>query len=138
MRIGSWIAAIALAGCGLKGSPTMDPGEDCLECHGAGGDHEARRWTLAGTVFGAPDAPASAGLRGVSVHATDAEGRTVTIRSNQAGNFYLADQLAFPLRVSIEQDGVVKTMAPLVTYGGCNHCHRQPPANGAPGRLSLP
>jgi hypothetical protein len=121
----------------------MAPGRDCLECHGAGGG-DAPRWTFAGTVYPALTSAESDGVRGVRVRVTDATGRTVAVVSNQAGNFYLADDLTFPLvRVEVERDGRVDVMdddgVPIrVDYGGCNLCHAAPPRDGAPGRLVAP
>jgi hypothetical protein len=146
------MAAVLASACIPSEGPMMLPGSDCLECHGGGGGHsdsgltmqplesddDGPRWTFAGTVFSSPTAPASGGVRGALVHATDANGRAVTIRSNEAGNFYLADGLAFPLRVSIERGGVVKTMPDPVEYGGCNGCHTGPGHDGAHGRLAMP
>lgn len=127
--------ALALAGCVPEEGPLMNPGVDCLECHGRG---DAPGWTFAGTVFRSESSPASEGVRGVRVHATDATGRSVTVTSNDAGNFYLADDLTFPLRVSIERGGEVEEMEDPVLYGGCNRCHDVPPREGAEGRLAAP
>lgn len=100
-------ALVALAACVPEEGPLMKPGEDCLECHG-GGD-EARTWTAAGTWGG----------QGSHVTITDSNGKSFTLRTNQVGNFYTAERLAFPLRVSV--DG--SEMPDPVTYGGCNACH---------------
>jgi hypothetical protein len=129
------LAVLAVAACVPEDGPLMDPGKDCLECHGRG---EAPGWTFAGTVFQDEASPASDGVRGVKVHATDADGRRVTVASNEAGNFYLADRLAFPLRVAIERGGRVEEMELPVEYGGCNLCHAAPPRDGAAGRLAAP
>jgi hypothetical protein len=135
--------AVALAaGCTLEEGPLMEPGRDCLECHGGGAgggeSEEGPTWTFAGTVFPALASAESDGVRGVRVHATDASGRTVTVVSNQAGNFYLADSLRFPLHVAVERDGRVEEMEEPVEYGGCNRCHAVPPRDGADGRLVAP
>lgn len=95
-----------LAACIPENGPLMEPGSDCLECHG--GD-EARTWTAAGTWGG----------QGSRVTITDSSGKSFTLRTNRVGNFYTAERLAFPLRVSV--DG--SEMPAPVTYGGCNACH---------------
>ena len=79
--------ALALAGCVSEEGPMMKPGSDCMECHG-GGEEEARPWTVAGTI---------AGVRGAHITITDANGWSFTLRSNDAGNFYTAEPVAFPL-----------------------------------------
>jgi hypothetical protein len=143
--------ALVLGACVPEEGPMMMPGADCLECHGGGGGGGGARaengegggegdgppWTVAGTVFHALDAPTSAGVLGAHVRMIDATGRAVTLRTNAAGNFYLADPLAFPLQVSIEHGGVVRTMTSPVTYGGCNGCHTWP-GGDAGGRLAIP
>jgi hypothetical protein len=144
------LAAVA-AGCVPEEGPLMSPGADCLECHGGGaggggndlrgvgtssGEEDGPRWTFAGTVFPTRGAPASGGLRGAKVRVTDARGRTITLETNQAGNFYTAERLTFPLRATVEHGGQSATMDRQIDYGGCNACHAVPPSEGAPGRLT--
>jgi hypothetical protein len=128
--------------------PVMMPGENCLECHGgtllAGepptlpAPRVAPPWTVAGTVFASEDSPASGGVEGAMVHVTDADGQTVTLVTNRAGNFYTEAPLRFPLQAAVEYLGSVHEMEPDVPYGGCNACHRLPPRQEAPGRVTLP
>jgi hypothetical protein len=148
--------AVLAAGCVPADGPLMAPGEDCLECHGGGGDggdgsggdeltatpvsrldEDGPPWSAAGTVFPALDSSPSDGLRGASVHLTDANGRSITLRSNAAGNFYTAEPLRFPLRVSVTIGGRTEAMEDPVDYGGCNHCHAVPAQDDAEGRLTL-
>ncbi len=136
MRRGLLLAAVLVAACGIpENSPMMRPGEDCLRCHSG---ERAQQWTLAGTLFSSPSAATDAGLDGASVLVTDANNRSLTLRTNGAGNFYTAESLAFPLRVEVQKDGVSVGMAMAVPSGGCNACHTQPPLSGAPGRIYLP
>ncbi len=86
--------------------PNMAPGADCLKCHDGG---MAPAFTLAGTW------PPQGG----TVSVADATGKTVTLTTNQVGNFYTSDPLSFPLTVSVNG----QTMPEPVTYGGCNACH---------------
>lgn len=127
--------ASTLLACEPVNGPLMDPGEDCVACHNSG---EGPDWTFAGTVFRALDSPASDGVRGVKVHAVDATGRRVTVTSNEAGNFYLADRLTFPLQVSVERGGRTSEMEDPVLDGGCNRCHDVPPQELAAGRIVAP
>jgi hypothetical protein len=148
VRRAALTAAGLIAACGIpEKGPLMSPGENCLECHGGEGlpgealtvadPDSARRWTLAGTVFPSTDAAPGDGVRGAKVHVRDAGGKSFTLRTNQAGNFYSAEPVEFPLRVSVEHDGRTQEMEPDVPYGGCNGCHRLPPRGDAPGRISV-
>ena len=92
----------------------MSPNQDCLGCHGGGGD--GKTWTVAGTFGG----------KGSRIVVTDAGGKTLTLRAAQNGNFYTAEGVTFPLAVTVDgvpmarkSDGQVV----LVSYGGCNACH---------------
>lgn len=91
---------------GLPTGPLMSPGEDCLGCHDG---VDATPWTVAGTWR----------PQGSTVSISDSAGRTLRLVTNQVGNFYTAEDLTFPLRVSVNGE----LMEPDVTYGGCNHCH---------------
>jgi hypothetical protein len=128
------LALLFVAACVPDPGPTMNPGEDCLSCHDGS---DALRWTAAGTVYRTTDANPDDGVSGVSVHIFDAAGRTITLRSNEAGNFYTREHLTFPIGAAIEKDGVRHEMPQTVEYGGCNRCHDQPPQEDAPGRISL-
>lgn len=135
-RAAALIATLAaLAACVPEEGPLMQPGSDCMRCHGGG---EAPTWTIAGTVYRTSDADPGAGLRGVRVQVTDASGWSFTLRSNQAGNFYSAEAVAFPLRVCLEDGSSTACMPDPVPRGSCNSCHTQPPQNFAPGRVYLP
>lgn len=112
---------LATAACIPEEGPMMEPGSDCLECHGGGGGEESGpRWTLAGTWSG----------RGHRLAFRDAAGKAFTLTSNQAGNFWTAERLTFPVKVSVDggQDmpgGVTAASA------SCNRCHHL--AGGAGG-----
>jgi hypothetical protein len=103
-------AALLAAGCIPENGPMMEPGSDCLECHGGGGGEEdAVAWTVAGTLGG----------QGSKVSIRDANGRSFTLTANQAGNFYTRESVRFPLVVAVDGE----QMRDPVTYGGCNRCH---------------
>lgn len=147
-RLSALLAAAALAAaCTPEEGPSMRPGSDCLGCHGdPGAEEDGPPWTIAGTVYASPQGT-GAGVRGAAVVVTDATGRTVTLHSQEVGNFYLADGLAFPLQVTVERNGVAhvghavtgaspETSAPLQAgEGSCNRCHR---AGTAVGAISAP
>jgi hypothetical protein len=106
---------LGAAACIPEEGPLMEPGSNCLECHDGG---DARRWTVAGTWPGG---------QGRHVVVRDAAGRSLTIRTNRAGNFYTAEPLAFPL-TSVAVDGGEMPRPPVTqpqafSQGSCNLCH---------------
>ncbi len=128
-------AAAGLAACTSAESAYMLPGQDCLTCHKAG---STPQWTAAGTVYVDPEAAAGDGEGGVTVHLTDRAGRTLSLETNSAGNFYTAEPLELPLQVAVERQGRRLAMSMPAPSGGCNGCHNRPPLNGAPGRVYAP
>ena len=135
MRAGAALALLLLAGCGLEGSPIIEPGRDCLHCHGGG---EAMRWTVAGTAYPAADSAAGAGVLGATVRVRDATGWSFGLRTNAAGNFYSAEKVAFPIQVCVDHRGASSCMSDAVTYGGCNSCHAARGSGGEAGRITVP
>jgi hypothetical protein len=113
----------------------MEPGRDCLRCHGGG---EATRWTVAGTVYPAADSAAGAGILGATVRVRDATGWSFGLRTNAAGNFYSAEKVAFPIQVCVDYRGASSCMSDGVASGGCNSCHAAPGAGGEAGRITVP
>jgi hypothetical protein len=111
------LAALLLASvaCIPEEGPMMEPGSDCLECHGGG---EGRRWTVAGTWGG----------QGRQVVIVDAAGKSFTLHTNRAGNFWSAEPVAFPLRVSV--DGAAMPNAVAAADASCNRCHGNGPGSG--------
>ena len=108
-----WLAALLLAtaACIPEEGPMMMPGSDCMECHTGG---EAPKWTVAGTWK----------RRGQQVGVTDASGKAFTLHTNQAANFWSAEPVTFPLRVTV--DGVAMPAAVQASSrGSCSAagCH---------------
>jgi hypothetical protein len=130
------LGVLAAAACTPEEGPLMRPGEDCLKCHGSGG--HAPPWTIAGTVYNDPNAAADQGIQGAEIEVTDANGWSFKLQTNQAGNFYTAEAVAFPLQVCVNKDGRRDCMDPPVPFGGCNGCHTLPTQNDAPGRIAPP
>ena len=129
------IVALCAAACDIPDqSPWMQAGNDCMQCHGV----TAQPWTAAGTLYAAPDASADAGVEGAKIYLQDADGKTFTLTTNGAGNFYIAEQLKFPLHAEAELGGKRMAMSAPLTSGACNSCHAQPAQNNAPGRLFVP
>ncbi len=126
-----WIALAALAAslaCVPADGPLMEPGENCQGCHGGTGPlylgerrRHGREWTIAGTVYD-PANPAL-GVEGAQVKISDAKGFSFSLRTNQAGNFYSRETVAFPLQACIERNGRTTCQQSPVTSGSCNACH---------------
>ncbi|MFT3914972.1 MAG: hypothetical protein QM704_12900 [Anaeromyxobacteraceae bacterium] len=121
-------AALAAAGCTMEEGPLMEPGSDCLRCHGGGGgggeEEGGPAWSFAGTVY-----PGGKGVQGVTISVRDANGKTVSVRSNEAGNFYSAEKLQPPVTIWMSWGGAVRQMpaltgADVARFGRCNACHR--------------
>jgi hypothetical protein len=113
----------------------MRPGWNCLAsgCHFPDGQPVPPDWSAAGTVYGAPAAAPHQGLAGTTVRIRDAAGKELSLTTNAAGNFYTAEPLAGPLRVSVEREGRLATMPEPAPAGSCNFCHE--PTGAALGRI---
>lgn len=117
-------------------SPQMNPGEDCIACHASG---EGPSFTLAGTVMRAfADPDDCNGVAGVTVRVTDADGKLTELTTNEAGNFYLSDDLAMPYTIELERGGMTSAMAAEQADGACGSCHTAQGEAGAPGRIVAP
>lgn len=119
------VAALSLAACGegeKDEGATMLPGSDCLSCHAGGG--EAPRFTAAGTVYGAGNAAAGAGLAGVTVTLTGASG-SATVTTNSAGNFFTSATLGSSIDVELSASGVTVTRTNHLagSTASCGECH---------------
>jgi hypothetical protein len=129
-----WFLFAACGAASDEEGPLMRPGENCLSCHD-GTQHEAERYTVAGTVFGSATAATAAGVSGVTVIITDANHAEARLTTNAAGNFYTSQVFAAPYTVAVERSGTRFTMAAAPSSGGCASCHSTPPTGGAPGRV---
>ncbi len=141
----SLVAGIVLVACTPENGPLMRPGEDCLRCHGGspygsqGQEvHHATPWSLAGTVYSEVNANANAGIEGVDVQVTDANGFAFTLHTNLVGNFYSAETVTFPVRVCVSRAGSARCMESPSPNGACNYCHALPPKGDADGRIAAP
>lgn len=115
-----------------KGAATMTPGADCMSCHtqGAGYDLDYAKhvgmeqipwFTVAGTVY--VDADGTAPAEGALVRVTGAEGDTLELTTNGAGNFFTMDAVSMPFSAEVEVDGEVAAMQGAQESGSCNVCH---------------
>lgn len=120
----------------VRPGPEHRPGQPCLVCHdGALGDPS--EFSVAGTIF--QTASASVAAVGATVTMNDSAGQTHTARTNQAGNFYLTPNEfspAYPMKVSVEYNGVTAEMTSLVgRAGACGSCHADPAGPTSPGHV---
>ncbi|MFM2069170.1 MAG: hypothetical protein RLZZ584_4079 [Pseudomonadota bacterium] len=129
-------ASLGLTGCGGGSDDDdgngalMSPGEDCVACHRPGGSAAEHPFSIGGTVYASAQAPANAGIAGVTVVVTDARGQTVSMTTNAAGNFYSTAALSLPLQAAhVLRNGVRKDMATSSFTGACASCHT-PTASG--------
>ncbi len=124
---------------GNSGSSQMNPGMDCIACHGNG---HGPRYAIAGTVYSdGADADTCDGVTGVSIELKSVDtGETVTATSNSAGNFFLQNNQMFAGKYTarVINNGKVRAMATPQASGACNSCHTATGANGAPGRVIIP
>jgi mono/diheme cytochrome c family protein len=121
---------------GNDGSSRMNPGQACISCHASG---EGPRFAIAGTVYPTGHEPDLCnGTGAAQVIITDANGNTLTLTPNSAGNFSSRASLALPYHAQVVANGKTRAMSAAQSSGDCNSCHTQNGANGAPGRITLP
>lgn len=125
---------------GDHGSKLMKPGGACIDCHTR--ENEGDFFTAAGTVY--PSAHEPDDCNGVAQGAakvilTGADGKTVTMTVNGAGNFSTASAIKMPYRAKVV-DGAGKTREMITPQkdGDCNKCHTEAGAEKAPGRVMAP
>lgn len=106
--------------------PEMRPGENCASCH---------NFSVSGTIFPKATSSAGSGLSGASIVITGADGKTVTLSSNGAGNFYTSSSIKFPAKAELVKGANKMAMTQQLTNGECASCHSSSPSGGAPGRL---
>ena len=131
-------------------SSRMHPGRACIACHSGSSDDEGEkeeegpRFWLAGTVYPTAHEPDECnGVDGgdTKVVIVDADGKTVTLNVNSAGNFYYekeAGKLALPYTAKVVRDGRERVMATPQREGDCNSCHTEEGDHDAPARIMLP
>ncbi len=121
---------------GGESSSAMSPGQDCIACHDSG---EGPHYTIAGTVYSDPHAKNDCGgSSGVTVEITGADGKVLTLTTNEAGNFYSRAAVAMPFTARVRQGNNMLPMAAAQSTGACNSCHTELGANAAPGRILAP
>lgn len=127
-------------------SPLMHPGMACNKCHQVmGGPNLAFAGTVYATLREPDDCNGKAPPPPLDVIVTDARNKTLTMRVNNAGNFYMTAAQAGRIRapfsarvVEAGNNGKVRRMLGRVTSGDCNNCHTQSGSFGTPGRILAP
>jgi hypothetical protein len=127
---------------GTRGSSSMNPGLACVACHATTGG-EAPLFALAGTVYPTAHEPdlcngVNRTTVGAQVVVVGADGRTITLVPNAAGNFTYEGNVALPFQAKVVYMGRERVMSTPQNSGDCNACHTQSGASGAPGRILLP
>lgn len=101
------------------------PGQPCLTCHGGDGPATGEL-AIAGTLYEVRGG--SKPLVGGAVIVMDAKNESRTLRSNDAGNFFIRKSEwapVFPVRVAIEANEIRREMTTSIGRdGGCGTCHR--------------
>lgn len=126
-----------------SGTPWMNPGLPCLECHRQNPNH-APIFTVAGTVFQTAHEPDRCfgvpAATGAQVVITDANGQTLPpIDVVSGGNFgAILSGLSIPYRAKVVVGDTERSMLTPQTNGDCNACHTQMGAEGARGRIIVP
>lgn len=128
------LAALLADGCKRRedAGPLMMPGEDCIGCHLR--EPRAPKFSVAGTAY--MDHAGTMPAVGATVTVTDSKGKELVLTTNAVGNFFSQERLQPPVSARIELDGVVRQMKTKQPHGSCNYCHRNPPREQAPGRIS--
>lgn len=130
---------------GVRKGPLHRPGQPCILCHdGAIGDPQ--RFSVAGTIFQTPAAKVAAA--GVTVKLTDANGASIEVATNAAGNFFLTPEQydpVVPMQVVVFSGGTTAKMQTVVAgnlaeepnNGSCASCHFDPAGPSSPGHVSM-
>ncbi len=120
---------------GDSGSPNMHPGVACIDCHSR---EDGPSFKLAGTVFSANTPDDCLGAKDASIIVTGADGKSIKMTANEAGNFYTELDVVLPYSAMIVSGDKTKAMISPQATGDCNSCHTETGTNGAPGRITLP
>lgn len=143
LRRAALLAAAAALGCSdpNQTEALRNLGDDCLSCHKPGGKAQKSLFTLGGTVYRTASDDPVPGLAGVRLALTGADGRRLELATNEKGNFWSKEKVAFPVAVEVWREGVDarRGVGPgPCAHGACNDCHARPPKGGAPGRIYAP
>jgi hypothetical protein len=124
---------------GNSGSPVMNPGLACINCHTSMVPRE--KFTFGGTVFTdlhTMNLCNGGSKSGGQVQLIGADGKTITMATNSAGNFYTFSTLVMPYTAKVMVNGKQRMMTTPQVEGDCNTCHTEQGISNAPGRIIWP
>ena len=117
--------------------PMHRPGQPCLVCHGDGGS--ATPLAAAGTLF--RDPAATLPIAGADVILTDAARKSIALRTNCAGNFFVYPRSfapVMPLWASAALgEHTIQMESPMHRDGDCAQCHADGAGPASAGHLFL-
>jgi hypothetical protein len=135
---------------GFSPSEIHRPGQPCLACHSEYQGDEPLM-TFGGTLFAEPVSGVDLVLvAGFIVRLIDTRGKTIDVKTNKCGNFFLTqDQFEpeYPVRAEIfgpqspGSDSIVqlRTMSSRISRdGSCGTCHIHPASPYSPGVAYVP
>jgi hypothetical protein len=126
---------------GNRGDGIMDPGQACIACHSKG-EGPNPPFVLGGTVYPSAHEPDNCNggplTQMARVVITGADGMSVTLKPNSAGNFSYSGVIATPYTAMVTYMGRERGMIAKQMSGDCNSCHTETGAMMAPGRIMLP
>lgn len=97
------------------GNGQHNTGRSCFQsCHN-------HRFTLAGTLY--TNATGNSGFPGATITITDSNNKTIDIVTQQNGNFWTMESLAFPVLVLASSCPSAVKMTLASATGDCNSCH---------------
>jgi hypothetical protein len=131
------VAALGSDPTGQRNGPFHRAGQPCLLCHGGGGLGSPRQFSVAGTVF--QRASDTQGLGGAVVSLRSAGGDSISLTTNEVGNFYIdvgSWTPVYPMGVTVTSQGTTAVMQTLVGRdGSCAGCHHDPAGPDSAGHV---
>ena len=124
-----------------RNGPLHRAGEPCLDCHGGSGPGNVQ-FSVAGTVYRSHDVVT--GVQNADVTLTDSTGASITLLTNEVGNFYVSPSLydpVYPMWVTVSYTGPSGGFAQtsMQTHvgreGSCGACHQDPEAVDQAGHV---
>lgn len=115
---------------GVPEGPTHRPGQPCLVCH-------ADDYSAAGTIYAVKGD--TVGVAGASVLLSDRDGKSITLTTNAAGNFFVSKDAwnpTYPIQTSVTIGSFTSTMSSIIgRNGSCASCHVEPASRVSAGAV---
>jgi hypothetical protein len=122
---------------GVPPGPSHRPGQPCLTCHGGSGP-ASLQFSAGGTVYQYQNDTSHPAV-GALVQIQDIDGKTWTVKANDAGNFFVTLQDFQPhyptqMTVTAPDGSVTQRMTSIVNRdGSCADCHTLTEGPTSPG-----